>query len=204
MDSVFGNYGWLLALVLFSGCREAEAPRVFPEGEMQEGDLAFRCGMGVFSRAVTTVEDEGVYSHVGILLKDGEDWFVVHAVPGETEFRGDFDRVKKEPLAVFYGPRRAKRGCLVHTGLDDSLKVENLRRTALQMARDSVAFDGDYDLTDSARVYCTELVWRLYRREGIDLSEGRRQRVNALQIHGDCLLPEHLLKYRNNVIYHHF
>ena len=192
-------------MALLSGCREKEPERVFPVEEMREGDLAFRCGAGVFSRAVTTVEEEGVYSHVGILLKDDEGaWAVVHAVPGETEFRGDFDRVKKERLGVFFSPERARRGCLVHTGLADSLKVENLRRTALGMARDSVRFDGDYDLSDSTRLYCTELVWRLYRREGVDLSEGRRKAVNALHIHGECLLPEHLLKYENNVVYHQF
>lgn len=171
---------------------------------MRDGDLAFRCGYGVFSRAVTLAEDEGVYSHVGVLLRKDGGWRVIHAVPRELEGKDDFARVKEERVEVFYGPDRAFRGCLVHTGLTDSLKIRQMCASAMKQARDSVRFDGDYDLEDSTKVYCTEFVWRLYRQAGIDLSEGRRRRVNALHVQGDCLLPEHLLKYGNNDIYYKF
>lgn len=69
---------------------------------MREGDLAFRCGRGVFSRAVMSAEEEPLYSHVGVLVKEEGTWKVVHAVPGESEFSGDFDRVKAEALDGFF------------------------------------------------------------------------------------------------------
>ena len=194
----------LLSLLALFSCKESPRVLQFPYSQMQEGDLAFRCGLGVFSRAVTSVEDEGRYSHVGILVNNDGQWNVVHAVPGETEFPGDFERVKEESIEVFYSPKRAYSGCLVHTGVDDTVALRSICATAIQFARDSVLFDDKYDMYDSSKVYCTELVWRLYQSIGIDLSEGRSRYFNVLHIHNDCLLPEHLLAYRNNDIYFNF
>ncbi len=196
----------LLGLLLLApGCSSAQVEREFPTEEMAEGDLAFRCGRGVFSRAVTTAEEEGVYSHIGLLLRDGEAWKVVHAVPGETEGEDDFERVKMEDVGAFFSAERAVRGCLVHTGLADSATVAALRGKALRAVADSVRFDGDYRLEDSSRVYCTEFVWRLYAdAAGIDLSEGRRRFIHLLWINGDVLLPEHLLEYSGNQVYYSF
>lgn len=194
----------LLALGLLAGCCLRREPPALPYGEMREGDLAFRCGEGLFSRAVTSVETEGVYSHVGVLVRDGADWKVVHAVPGEKEGPADFDRVKAEDPECFFAPARASAGALAHTGLAGTDALERLRNTALSWARDSVRFDGKYDLEDPSRLYCTELVWRLYLQEGIDLSEGRRKPLDILTLQGDCLLPEHLFHYSENIVYFKF
>ena len=190
-------------LLFLSGCKSSVAapgPEL-PFPDMREGDLAFRCGQGVFSRAVTSAQEDPLYSHVGVLVRDGEVWKVVHAVPAEPDFPGDFDRVKAEPVSIFFAPGRAYRGCLAHTGLSDSLQVSALRASALRFAADSVRFDNGYSLEDSSSLYCTELVWRLYRRAGIDLSEGRRRRLDVFRIHADCLLPEHLYTYSANQVY---
>lgn len=194
----------LLLLGLLVSCSSPREAPALPYGDMREGDLAFRCGEGLFSRAVTSVENEGVYSHVGILVRDGETWKVVHAVPGEKEGPDDFDRVKAEVPEFFFAPDRACAGALVHTGLTDAESLERIRNTALSWARDSIRFDGKYDLADSLQLYCSELVWRLYRQEGIDLSEGRRKQLNIIVLQGDCLLPEHLFHYTENHVYFKF
>ena len=189
-----------LSLLLAGACsqrREAE----LPFGGIAEGDLAFRCGRGLFSRAVTTAEEKGVYSHIGVVVFDGGKWKVAHAVPGEREFKGDFDRVKLEDIETFFAPDRAFRGCLVRTGIKDAGR---LCERAVQAARDSVAFDGDYDLADSSKVYCTEFVWRLFRAEGMDLSEGRRVNIAVFGIDGEVILPEHILDYSGNKLYYQF
>ena len=196
-----------------TGCRAAtdgacQAGDTFacalPLDEMREGDLVFRCGEGIVSRAVTSVEEDGLYSHVGILVRDDGEWKVVHAVPGEKEHPGDFDRVKAETPGRFFAPDRARSGALVHCGLSDPAALESIRETALGWARDSIRFDDAYDLADASRLYCTELVWRLYRQAGIDLSEGRRRSLNILFVHGECLLPEHLFHYSGKNVYYQF
>ena len=164
----------------------------------------FRCGIGMFSRAVTAVEKEAMYSHVGLLLKDSTDWVVVHSVPREPDYKGDFDRVKKEPLESFLSEGRACKAAMAHTGLADSVKLAAMRESAFKAFRDSLRFDDSYSLEDSTRQYCSEFVWRLYRRAGIDLSEGRRMKMNVFLMSGDCILPEHLYCYKNNDIYFNF
>lgn len=192
-----------LVLVCLSCGRRAEHGEL-PYGQLREGDLIFRCGIGVFSRAVTAVEDEGLYSHVGLLLRDSTDWVVVHSVPREPDYAGDFDRVKMESLESFLSTGRAASAAFAHTGLDDSLKIAEMRSSAFQAVRDSMRFDGSYSLEDSTRQYCSEFVWRLYRREGIDLSEGRRMKMDVFLMRGECILPEHLYLYKENKFYYKF
>ena len=194
----------VLCSVILLGCKDKPVTPVLPFDKMREGDLAFRCGEGVFSRAVTAVEEEGAYSHVGVLVRDDGEWKVVHAVPGEKESARDYDRVKEERLEQFFAPARARKGCLVHVDGLTQDQAEEMGRAALLFARDSVRFDSQYNLQDSSRVYCTELVWLLFRRSGIDLSEGRRRYIKALGVQADCILPEHLYAYRGNELYFSF
>ena len=198
-------FSLVLMTLMVTGCNNNKCPVIsLPYSDMQEGDLAFRCGYGFFSRAVTAVEQERSYSHVGILIKDSVKWMVAHAVPGEIEFQGDFPRVKIEPIEDYYTPSRANKGCLVHTGVIDNGIICSVHSLALRYVRDSVRFDEKYNLNDSTRVYCTEFVWRLYRKYEIDLTEGRRLFIKAFNIHNECILPEHLLAYRFNRIYYIF
>ena len=192
---------WCLAMLFSAASCSEEKERVIPEDGIEEGDLAFRCGRGVFSRIVTSAEEEGVYSHMGVVVRDEGRWKVAHAVPAEPDYKGDFDRVKLEDIEVFFAPDRAWSGCLVRPGVRDP---ERMCADAIRAARDSVAFDGDYDLSDSSKVYCTEFVWRLYLHDGTDLSEGRRRHINVLGVNGDVILPEHLLKYNNLEPYYKF
>lgn len=193
-----------VSILAFNGCKEKPRVLDLPYDQMCDGDLAFRCGLGVFSRAVTAVEEEGRYSHIGLLFHHNGGWIVVHAVPGEKDSPADFERVKEESVESFFSASRAYRGCLVHTGLNDKQKQHILYGSALSFVRDSIKFDDKYDLQDTAKVYCTEFVWLLYKRVRIDLSEGRRRYVKAFNIHNDCLLPEHLLAYKDNEVYYNF
>lgn len=196
---------WLCIIILFvTSCTERQEGRLVPMDQLVEGDLAFRCGLGFFSRAVTVAEDDGLYSHVGLVVRENGEWMVVHAVPAEHDFKGDSDRVKMDGIEVFFRNDRARRGCLVHTGLTDSAQVRRICRRAIELAHDSVLFDNDYDLEDSTRFYCSELVWHLYNKTGMDISEGRRRFIDIFHIKGDVILPEHLFRYSGNAAYFSF
>lgn len=193
-----------VALLFVASCSPKQDPGRFPWDELTEGDLAFRCGRGLFSRVVTATEDDGLYSHVGIVVREEGKWKIVHAVPGERDSRGDFDRVKMDDLEVFFGSDRANRGCIVHTGLTEADKVRSICMEAIGLAHDSVLFDNDYDLEDSTMVYCSEMVWLLYKHAGIDLTEGRRRYINVIHVSGDVILPEHIFRYSNNKPYFYY
>ena len=149
--------------------------QTLPTELFSDGDLAFRRGTGFMSRIVVAADKNGTYSHVGILKKMQGEWHVIHAVPGEPEFKGDPDRVK-----------------IVRWG-KDSLPAARAAQTALLMAQRGILFDHDYNLSDSSQMYCTELIEFAYRKEGIDLSEGRITHMDLPVVRGTYLLPSDLL-----------
>lgn len=142
--------------------------------ELRDGDLVFRMGLQQVSRIVTTL-DGGDFSHVGILLQTDSGWSVVHAVPDEA-IAGEPDRVKCEPLEVFFLPDRARRGAVLRVACS-SEKASRAARLAYQKYLEKIVFDHDYDLNDTTKFYCTELVWFVYNRVGVELTEGRRHQL---------------------------
>ena len=116
---------------------------------LQEGDVIFRKGTGMASRVVTTADNDGVYSHVGIVVRKGNALMVVHAVPDEHDFDGDVDRVKLDSLDRFYSESYASRGEIMRHG--DSIAASMAARKALEVYERGTLFDNDYD--DEELVY---------------------------------------------------
>lgn len=198
--------GMLLFILLPTACnknKKAESAPSFPEEMWQEGDIVFRRGGGVVSRIVLIADAEGVYSHIGIVVKEGGKWQVVHAVPGEPDFDGDPDRVKMESIECFFHPDKASRGAVMRVD-GDSLKKSHAAERAKQLFRTHTLFDHSYNRTDSTQMYCTELVEFVYRHEGIDLTEGRISRINVPGISGNYVLPSDIQQSKYLSLIFHF
>ncbi len=118
----------------------------------QSGDLIFRKGNGIFSQYFANAgSKEKVYSHVGILRKEGDSTFVYHIEADEFTGEGN---ILKEPLNSFlnkvkhYSIRNlnvtyAERDAIIHQA-DSLLKMK-------------VPFDMDFDASTTDKFYCTEL-----------------------------------------------
>lgn len=143
---------------------------------LRDGDLLFRLGLGPESHLVT-VASRGVYSHVGIAMKSGGRWMAIHAVPGEMEDRRVPDTLKCEPLTDFFRPGRAVSGAVARIACPDSV-ARAAAAYALGKVRARVLFDHHYRMTDTTQLYCTELVYRAYLHQGIDLA-GHRNPVDS-------------------------
>ena len=155
------------------------------------GDLLFRRGTGVVGRVVTSMDEDGLYSHVGIVAQRNDEWYVVHAVPHEHEFKGDYDRVKCEHLERFINHYpNAELGLYRPQVTQEQARiaVEN----ALRLSDKGVHFDHDYDLNDTTQLYCTELVEYVYAIAGVALSEGRRTDISFLGMSGPRIMPSDL------------
>ena len=84
----------------------------FPLDKLQQGDIAFRRGEGFISEVVVYNDAHGMYSHIGIIVKHNDSLKVVHAVPGEPDFKGYIHDVGG-PTANFRQPSckgQEKRG----------------------------------------------------------------------------------------------
>ena len=180
----------LLTALLLCGCAERrDIVEVTGQEDFREGDLVLRCGYGAESKVVTEAS-QSIYSHIGILHYDKltAQWQVIHAVPGEAE-RGEPERLKAEPISVFYAPDRAIRGAWLRVNCPDNI-ADEATRYALQKVTEQVEFDNDYLLSDTTQIYCTELVWLAYLHQGIDLSEGHRHEVPSIfSKDGACIFP---------------
>ena len=140
-----------------------------PENLLREGDLVFRRGSGLESDLVVALDEVGIYSHIGIVVKDSlKGWQVIHAVPGEQELAKEPDYVKMDSIALFFRSDRANCGAVMRLK-NEARKCENAALRARQLYEQKMLFDHSYHLYDTTTMYCTELVDFVFRREGIFL-----------------------------------
>ena len=166
---------------MFAACRR-DVPvedYVLPDTvRLQSGDLAFRTGISKESRTVSTLDRSSLYTHVGMVVWNGDGWYVLHAVPSERATKQEEDSVKLEPIGTFFRSDRAVKGGVYRYPITpaDTLALFH-RGLALYHDRHPL-FDNLFDAEDSTAFYCTELVCFLYQQvAGIDLSEGRRHNL---------------------------
>ena len=187
---------WLTGIALtVGGCTHGATERGLPVDStlLQAGDLVFRRGTSLASKAVLMADSAGVYSHVGIVVRHHGGWAVVHAVPGERDDNGP-DTVKVERLTAFFMPSRAEHGAVARVAVDSG-SLEQAANNALAFAAHRTAFDHDYNLSDSTAIYCTELAIRSYSAAGIDLFPARLRHVTTPGYNGDYAFPSHLLAH---------
>lgn len=108
-----GRVRWLglavLALFSRAGAPEPSAGtrgRIYVDDlKLTAGDILFRRGRSLISRAVLAADGHGEYSHVGLVALVADRPWVLHATPPEEpNIAGG---VIAEPLALFLAPDRA-------------------------------------------------------------------------------------------------
>ena len=193
-----------LFLFLTIGCKRQQ---VNPHSDvdsllvhLEEGDLLFRRGTGFVGHVVTMADTEGRYSHVGIVVCKDSVPYIVHAVPHEHDFEGDFDRVKIAPIERFFSGERASAGAIAHSFIDDST-ANAMSNQAIQYVKDSIRFDDSFNLDDSNELYCTELIYKLYKKINTDITEGRRTKAGIFGFPDEIIFPSDILKNKKLNIY---
>lgn len=180
----------LIPLCLLA-CSDADRGRsgtIFPEElELKAGDVVFRRGLGFTSQAVILAEGGGAYSHTGLVIDSAGHPMIVHAVPGEPDYKGDEDRVKMDTPAEYFRKDRAQTGAVYRH--KDSIAARRAAERALQTYRRHPLFDHDYDDSDTTRLYCTELVVHAYRTAGYQLRGVGCQHLHLVGFEADCILP---------------
>ena len=139
--------------------------------EPQNGDIIFHTSTSSQSEAVQLVT-KSKYSHVGIVYKDGKDAYVLEAV----------EPVKTTPLKKW-----------IARGVDQRFVVKRLRKAKKLLTAEALKemklvaqqflgkcerkvthYDLCFEWTDK-RMYCSELVWKIYERAlGIEIGERKR------------------------------
>lgn len=196
----------LLTIYISYSCTNEKSATIeikLPDYLFIDGDLAFRRGTGITSHIVLAASTNGIYSHVGIIKRIDNKCYVIHAVPGEREHKEDIDRVKIEPIEIFFSTERAVKGAIMRV-TDNQKIASDAAEHALAISLRGTMFDHEYNLNDSTKMYCTELVNFVYRKYGIDISEGRISHINLPILQGEYLLPEDLAAFNDIKYIYHF
>jgi len=163
--------------------------------DFQEGDIVFRRGIGAKSNAVLFADKEGMYSHMGIIVKPDSVFMVVHITPGEREKGEKEDKIKMELPEQFFASDRAQNGAVVRLKEDSLEYAGRAAQEAYRLYRKRILFDHDYSLEDSVKMYCSEMVWHAYLSAGKDISCGRRSKIESSPIYaGTYIFPSDIFK----------
>ena len=186
----------IVIMVGFTQCttRQVSSEFTISTNLLQEGDIAFRRGEGITSDIVAYNDADGKYSHVGVVAKIDSCFVIVHSVPGEgTEGQ---DIVRAVALNDFFATDKAIKGEIMRIALD-SLQQQVISKRAIEKARLQVEFDHQYNLDDTTKLYCTELLQLLFGHIGIDLAQGRTTHINVPGMTGDYIMPSDIHQNSN-------
>ncbi len=162
---------------------------VVSETLLQPGDLIFRKGCSMVSNLVSLMDGDANYTHVGIIVEVDRNMLIVHAVPAEGANEGNL--VKLEHIQDFLRPERAVDMAIYRPVREIPMGAPGQAAAyALRQAIRRTPFDGKFDLQDTSRLYCTELIWRAYLAAGIDICDARFDEMSLSN--GPCILPGRL------------
>ncbi len=129
--------------------------------EIKEGDLLFKeTKRNVLSDAISNVTDTtGTYrfSHIGVLIKDKDQWQVIESTPGKG--------VRICPLEAFCLPAKGEEAKVVVGRLKEQFPfdLEKLKEYAYKQI--DKPYDYPFVWNDSA-FYCSELVYKMFVNAG--------------------------------------
>ncbi len=179
----------LSLLLLLVGCSQAD--KITSDVALCEGDLIFRKGSSKESVAVMIADTGGVYTHVGIVVQSGGELMALHTVPNEAA-KGDFDRVKLEPIEEFFRGRKAISGAIYRAPLTTK-ELRQVAEKCIDFYNAKVPFDAEYSLDESEKLYCTELLVVAFEAVGYDITKGHSTTLNTPLFRGRYIFPSDII-----------
>jgi len=188
---IYGGY-WFYEMYQFAKGVKEETPR-FVENllkkEIQNGDIIFQTSTSGQSKAIQ-IATGSKYSHMGIIYKKGNDFFVYEAV----------QPVKLTPLNDWI--KRGKNEHYVVKRIKNSEKVLT-PETLTKMQQIGEKFSGkDYDLYfewSDSKIYCSELVWKIYK-EAVGLEIGKLEKLGDFNLTDKAVKQKLTERYGENIL----
>ncbi|PKQ62087.1 peptidoglycan peptidase [Labilibaculum filiforme] len=160
------TYYIILSLIILISCHSKTEST-----ELQNGDIIFQTSTSGQSKAIQ-IATGSKYSHLGIIYKQGNDFFVYEAV----------QPVKLTPLNDWI--KRGENGHYVVKRIKNSQNVLT-PETLVKMKQIGEKYAGkDYDLYfewSDSKIYCSELVWKIYK-EAVGLEIGNLEKLRDFDL----------------------
>jgi len=125
---------------------------------IHNGDIILRHGYGMASDIiVNTLNEEYDVSHCAVISKSNNQINVIHSV---SQSLSDFDGVQIQSLDRFITD--CKKNSIIIVRYKNPKNTDNkiiVEKAAYYLSK-KIPFDNDFDIEDSSKIYCTELIWR--------------------------------------------
>lgn len=126
--------------------------------KIQNGDIILRHGFGMASDIIVkTLNEKYDISHCAILCKDSDNISVIHSV---SQSLSDFDGVQTQSLSRFISDCKTNTVIVVRYKNPQHSNNNIIAERAKYYLSKKIPFDNDFDIRDSSRFYCNELIWR--------------------------------------------
>ncbi|HUQ10379.1 MAG TPA: YiiX family permuted papain-like enzyme [Steroidobacteraceae bacterium] len=166
-----------MILAAASMVRADEAPR--------DGDIIFHTSRSAQSLAIQRAT-HSPYSHVGVIVLRNGKPFVFEAIA----------TVRYTPLAQWIA--RGDRGRYVIKRLKTPMTAQQARKLRAAAGRyEGRAYDLYFEWSDD-RIYCSELVWKMYR-DALGLEIGTRQKLRDFDLADPVVKAKMRERYGTNV-----
>jgi len=155
---------------------------------LRDGDIIFQSSQSDQCKAVQ-LATKSIYSHCGIIFKEGNEYFVWEAV----------QPVRRTPLKTWI--KHGEKDHFVVKRLQNYDEIIN-DNIILKMKSVGKSFMGkDYDLTfdwTDDRIYCSELVWKIYDR-ALGIEVGKLQQLKEFDLTHPLVKEKLKERYGKNI-----
>ncbi|MCB0084285.1 MAG: hypothetical protein KDE47_25270 [Caldilineaceae bacterium] len=159
---------------------------------LETGDLIFRRGQGIGSWVVLDSDPQSAYSHVGLVLRQTKNIWVIHTVP--TSAFGENDVARMDSLKTYLSRKDATQAAVYRVQEKYGLVAKKAVQIAQGFVKDEVPFDTQFEVSTPDKLYCTELVWRAYLYAGLNLTDGKLDPLDLPFADGQYILPSRLMQ----------
>lgn len=187
---IYGGY-WIYEMFQFAKGVKEDTPAFVEnllKNEIQNGDIIFQTSTSGQSKAIQ-IATGSKYSHMGIIYKQGDDFFVFEAV----------QPVKLTPLNDWI--KRGENEQYVIKRIKDSERLLT-PETLTKMKRIGEKYTGkDYDLYfewSDSKIYCSELVWKIYK-EAVGLEIGKLESLGDFNLTDKSVKQKLTERYGDNI-----
>ncbi len=127
---------------------------------LEDGDIILRQGFGLVSESISrTLSEEFKISHCAIVRKPTPDSIIIiHSVSSSLS---DVDGVQSCGLKKFV--QESQKGTIIVTRFKSAGNKSNsvISDKADYYLQKQVKFDNSFDIRDSSKFFCTELIWKI-------------------------------------------
>ncbi|MFH0866386.1 MAG: YiiX/YebB-like N1pC/P60 family cysteine hydrolase [Bacteroidota bacterium] len=156
---------------------------------LKEGDIILRHGYGFVSdMIVETLNDSIGLSHCSILAKDDiGEWMIIHSVSSTLT---DIDGVQSQPFAPFINDSKKNSVVVIrYKNAKNDSDLARIGQRAEYYLDKQIPFDDSFDLEDSTKFYCSELLWKVIKDEySVDIFEAKNRAEHYDYMKFDCFL----------------